>query len=96
LQLCLSHCELYGAAYMATQYGQECWCDVTGTAEYDRHGGEEDGAVCGMPCAGNEVRKRCSKPYERQPNIDLENMRPRMDFAQEANVAIFAFFNRRW
>ena len=51
-QVCLEHCKQEGAAYMATQYGYECWCYVNGRADFDRHG---DGAVCDIPCQGNEV-----------------------------------------
>ncbi|CAM9552578.1 unnamed protein product [Pylaiella littoralis] len=51
---CLTHCEEQGAAYMGTQYGRECWCYVTGRWDFDRFSGEEGGAVCDIPCAGND------------------------------------------
>jgi len=51
-QICYEHCKAEGAAYFANQYGYECWCYVSGRADFDRHGG---GAVCDMPCKGDEV-----------------------------------------
>lgn len=40
---------------MATQYGRECWCYVTGRSDFDRHEGST-AAVCDIPCEGNEVK----------------------------------------
>lgn len=42
------------AAYMATQFGHECWCTGVGWADYRRHGV----GVCDKYCEGNGVRKK--------------------------------------
>ena len=57
LQKCLEYCAELGAAYMATQWGFECWCSPDGGLDYNRHyeiHGED--AVCDFPCMGDEVR----------------------------------------
>ncbi len=51
-QVCYEYCKEEGAAYFATQYGYECWCYISGRADFDRHG---DGAECDIPCEGDEV-----------------------------------------
>lgn len=56
LQMCVDHCSALGAAFMATQYGFECWCSTDGGLDYDRHydlTGED--AVCDLNCFGDEV-----------------------------------------
>lgn len=53
LQVCFEYCTARGAAYMATQWGVECWCSREGDLDFDRHG---DGGVCDYPCIGDEVR----------------------------------------
>ena len=52
LQVCFEYCSMRGVAYMALQFGYECWCSRNGVLEYERHG---DGAVCDYPCLGDEV-----------------------------------------
>ena len=57
LQVCYEYCTELGAAFMATQWGFECWCSPDGGLDYNRHyeiTGED--AVCDMPCMGDEVR----------------------------------------
>eukprot|EP00903_Cladosiphon_okamuranus_P020892 g19185.t1 len=54
-EVCLDYCTDLGAAFMATQYGFECWCSSDGRLDYDRHDhitGED--AMCDMPCNGDE------------------------------------------
>ncbi|CAB1100464.1 unnamed protein product [Ectocarpus sp. CCAP 1310/34] len=50
-ELCYETCSAKGAAYMATQWGVECWCSRDGSLDYDRHG---DTGVCDYPCIGDE------------------------------------------
>lgn len=55
--MCFDHCTDNGAAFMATQWGFECWCSSDGGLDYNRHYemmGDE--AVCDMPCMGDKVR----------------------------------------
>ena len=59
--MCLDYCVGLGAAYMATQYGYECWCSADSGLDYNRHYdvvGED--AVCDMNCWGDEVRTLCT------------------------------------
>lgn len=48
-QMCHIHCDAAGAAYMALQYGNECWCSLYGDLDYGRHGV----GTCDMPCGGD-------------------------------------------
>ncbi|CAM9398392.1 unnamed protein product, partial [Pylaiella littoralis] len=53
-EVCLEHCTSLGAAFMATQYGFECWCSADGGLDYERHYeivGED--AVCDFLCHGD-------------------------------------------
>lgn len=55
--MCLNHCLSLGAAFMATQFGFECWCSSEVDLDYERHFdliGVD--AVCDMSCQGNTVR----------------------------------------
>eukprot|EP00752_Nemacystus_decipiens_P013638 g12091.t1 len=55
-EVCLDYCTRLGAAFMATQWGFECWCSPDGGLDYNRHYdmvGED--AVCDMPCMGDET-----------------------------------------
>lgn len=58
-QECLTYCIDKDATFMATQYGEECWCSNEEYLIHDRHGE----AVCDYPCSGNEVR-----PYPQRMN----------------------------
>eukprot|EP00903_Cladosiphon_okamuranus_P020893 g19186.t1 len=70
--VCLAYCTELGAAFMATQYGFECWCSSDGGLDYNRHyeiTGED--AVCNMLCEGDECggvdwtgSKCCLEGYE--------------------------------
>ncbi|CAM9939120.1 unnamed protein product, partial [Hapterophycus canaliculatus] len=51
LQVCFEHCSATGAAYMATQFGVECWCSREGALDYGRHG---EGGICDYRCVGDE------------------------------------------
>lgn len=55
--MCLKYCLEKSAAFMAVQWGFECWCSDDSDLEYDRHY-EAAGvdAVCDMECFGEEVR----------------------------------------
>lgn len=58
VQLCLDYCTDLGAAFMATQFGFECWCSADDDLDYERHYelvGED--AVCDAVCTGDEVHK---------------------------------------
>lgn len=50
-QLCHVHCDAVGSAYMALEYGTECWCSHDGALDYERHGVGN----CDMPCAGDDA-----------------------------------------
>eukprot|EP00904_Undaria_pinnatifida_P006971 jgi/Undpi1/3403/HiC_scaffold_15.g06776.m1 len=51
---CHTHCDAMGAAYMATQYGTECWCSKNGLLDFERHG---DGVgKCDSYCGGDEMQ----------------------------------------
>eukprot|EP00904_Undaria_pinnatifida_P006963 jgi/Undpi1/3397/HiC_scaffold_15.g06770.m1 len=51
---CHTHCDAMGAAYMATQYGTECWCSNNGLLDFERHG---DGVgKCDSYCGGDEMQ----------------------------------------
>eukprot|EP00752_Nemacystus_decipiens_P008156 g7295.t1 len=55
-KMCFDYCTELGAAFMATQWGFECWCSPDGGLDYNRHYdmiGED--AVCDMPCMGDET-----------------------------------------
>lgn len=54
--MCLEHCTALDAAFMATQWGVECWCSLDCGLDYNRHYGVigED-AVCDIECEGDEV-----------------------------------------
>ncbi|CAM9398466.1 unnamed protein product, partial [Pylaiella littoralis] len=55
-EVCLEHCTSLGAAFMATQYGFECWCSADGGLDYERHYeivGED--AVCDFFCHGDDT-----------------------------------------
>ena len=41
------------AAYMATQYGNECWCSKEGLLEYEQHG--QGIGKCDYECAGDAM-----------------------------------------
>lgn len=49
------YCAKKGASYMATQYGEECWCARNGLLDHERHG---DGAVCDYYCSGDGVSQK--------------------------------------
>ncbi|CAM9648942.1 unnamed protein product, partial [Ectocarpus fasciculatus] len=54
-ELCLAHCTELGAAFMATQFGFECWCSADELLDYERHYEMNDvDAVCDMSCRGDE------------------------------------------
>lgn len=58
--MCSEYCTDLGAAFMATQWGVECWCSPDGGLDYKRHDKiSGEGAVCDMTCAGDEVRGHC-------------------------------------
>lgn len=47
-----------GAAFMATQWGIECWCSADVNLDYERHlEGYGVDPVCDMFCQGNPVRR---------------------------------------
>lgn len=52
LQMCSAHCSEEGAAFMATQYGDECWCSQDEELDFARH--SESGG-CDTSCYGNPV-----------------------------------------
>ncbi|CAM9965889.1 unnamed protein product [Ascophyllum nodosum] len=57
-ELCHEYCNVRGAFYMATQYGNECFCSEEGDLDYDRH----STGVCDQPCAGDDS-ERCGGFY---------------------------------
>ncbi|CAM9700723.1 unnamed protein product [Ascophyllum nodosum] len=57
-ELCHEYCNVSGAFYMATQFGNECFCSREGDLDFDRH----DVGVCNKPCAGDES-ERCGGSY---------------------------------
>ena len=54
-QLCHEYCNVNGAFYMATQFGNECFCSREGDLDFDRH----DVGTCDKPCAGDDVSWSC-------------------------------------
>ncbi|CAM9974029.1 unnamed protein product, partial [Pylaiella littoralis] len=48
--MCSAHCAEEGAVYMATQYGNECWCSQDEDLDYARH---SESGECDMSCSGN-------------------------------------------
>lgn len=61
VQMCSEHCG--GAAFMATQYGDECWCSEDEDLDYGRHKPSGD---CNMPCFGDSVslENNCNSSVE--------------------------------
>lgn len=53
--MCLEHCTELEAAYMALQFGEECWCSADRALNYDRHGDHDKDAVCQTACTGHKV-----------------------------------------
>ncbi|CAN0267948.1 unnamed protein product, partial [Laminaria digitata] len=59
LQECHTHCDGMAAAYMATQYGSECWCSKEGMLDYERHGDKASRVgKCDLYCNGDS-RETC-------------------------------------
>ncbi|CAM9420102.1 unnamed protein product [Ectocarpus sp. 6 AP-2014] len=57
VQVCLAHCTELGAAFMATQFGFECWCSADELLDYERHYEMNDAdAVCDMSCRGDKTQ----------------------------------------
>ncbi|CBN74220.1 EsV-1-166 [Ectocarpus siliculosus] len=55
LCMCYEHCYSEGAAYMATQFGFECWCSDDTDLDYSRHSDNIDGGdgLCTTACQGD-------------------------------------------
>lgn len=54
--MCLEYCTELGSAFMATQFGYQCWCSPDGGLDYARHNDIVDkDPVCDTPCQGDEV-----------------------------------------
>eukprot|EP00752_Nemacystus_decipiens_P013637 g12090.t1 len=53
-EVCFDYCTELGAAFMATQWAEECWCSPDGGLDYNRHNGTIGvNAECDMPCTGD-------------------------------------------
>lgn len=59
--MCYEHCDALDTAYMALQFGHECWCSGRGSIDYSRHGNGD----CGDTCEGDDVRNK-NRKYTRR------------------------------
>lgn len=51
MQMCHTHCDAKGAAYMATQFGNQCWCQKDPREDLYRHGL----GICDTACTGDDT-----------------------------------------